>query len=185
MKYKQELKKIIEETPELMTLLQLINTLGLKDWALCAGTIRNLVWCQLTQRPYSILQNNIDVLYSDHSESYEQYLTKQAIISQKNSTCLWNFQNAALNAADSGAPYGKNLLTAISSIPETCSAVGIRLENMQVKIIAPYGLDDLFNFEAHPTSSFMNDPKKLQLYRRRMLRKNWPQNWSEAIIFDN
>ncbi|KRM96668.1 hypothetical protein FC19_GL000966 [Liquorilactobacillus aquaticus DSM 21051] len=185
MKYKQELNNFIKKTPEFMELLRIINSLHLQNWALCAGTVRNLVWCAKMQQPYSILQNNIDIIYSDQSETYEQLLTQQAIVTQKYSKYLWNLQNIALTTSDSRQPYGKNLRAAIASIPETCSAVGVYLENANIEIIAPYGLEDLFNLEAHPTNLFMADSKKMQYYRKRMLRKNWPAKWPETAIFDN
>ncbi|KRL36776.1 nucleotidyltransferase family protein [Liquorilactobacillus uvarum] len=185
MKYKQDLTKLIKETPEFMELLRIINNFHLQNWSVCAGIVRNLVWCKKAGRKYSILQNNIDILYNDHSESYEQLLTKQAIIAQKHLKYLWNIQNTALSTSTSRQPYGKDLFDTISSIPETCSAVGVYLENGEIQIIAPYGLEDLFSFEAHPTPSFVSDPKKIQIYRKRMLRKNWPTKWPEAIIFDD
>ncbi|KRL03154.1 nucleotidyltransferase family protein [Liquorilactobacillus capillatus] len=185
MEYEQDLISLIKETPELTSLLEIISTFKLSNWALCAGTIRNLIWSQLSYRPYSAIKNNIDILYSNSSESYEHLLTTRALITQKYPNYLWNLQNTALTSTNGREPHGKDLLTAISTIPENCSAVGVYLENNKLQIIAPYGLKDLFKFEVHPSPLFMADPKKLQFYRRRMLRKNWPALWPEVLIFDD
>ena len=72
---------------------------------------------------------------------------------------------------------------AMSKYPERCTAVGLRLlENGQLELFAPYGLDDIFHFYVQPTPHFLEDISRRQLYNKRIQKKEWQKKWSKLQI---
>ena len=69
-----DIKKIIENNSEIMTLLEIIQSFQLRDCWLCAGTIRNYIWNLLSGKDtYIDTQfSDIDVIFFDKNISYEQ-----------------------------------------------------------------------------------------------------------------
>ncbi|KRL04949.1 nucleotidyltransferase family protein [Liquorilactobacillus oeni] len=186
MQHEKELISLVKNTPEFNEIHQILTKYHLQDALICSGALRNLVWNKLTNRSNSILSSNLDILYTNPAETYEQMLTLRAIITQSHSKYLWNLQNTALNNVKTRQPFGKNRALALESVPETCSAVGVFLTpNNEIKVIAPFGLENLFNMEIHPTPRFVHDPTLLKQFKRRVISKKWGEIWPQLTFFDN
>ena len=55
------------------------------------------------------------------------------------------------------APYSSSC-DAMSKYPERCTAVGLRLnEESDFELYAPYGLEDILNFQVRPTPHFLEN----------------------------
>lgn len=60
--------------------------------------------------------------------------------------------------------------------PETATAIAVRIgETNFLEIIAPYGLDDLFELRLRPTPPF--EREKLNIFRQRVARKGWMERY--------
>ena len=68
---------------------------------------------------------------------------------------------------------------------ETPTPIGVRLTaDDRIQMIAPLGLDDLFELIVRPTPFASKHPPKLQQYRERMARKNWPGIWPRIRVLE-
>lgn len=56
--------------------------------------------------------------------------------------------------------------------------------DVRLEVIAPLGLDDLFDLVVRPTPFARGHASKLQQYRRRMAKKNWPRLWPRIRVLN-
>lgn len=185
MEYETELIKIAAQETEIKEIFKILWSFNLNEAFLCAGSLRNLVWDHLANRQPNFLRNNLDLIYLNQNQSYEEFLTLQELIKLHYAKYLWNLENVYLNNLSSHQPYGKTITAALKTIPETCNAVGLNLTRQgRFQVIAPFGLADLFNFEIHPTPIFAQDPHKLAFYQQRVAWKEWTQDWKNLKVFN-
>jgi hypothetical protein len=65
--------------------------------------------------------------------------------------------------------------------PETPTAVAIRLNKVSVpELLAPFGLDDLFNLTVRPTPHAK--ARKMAVFRERIARKAWRKTWPKLRV---
>jgi hypothetical protein len=75
-------------------------------------------------------------------------------------------------------PYN-SIVDAVSRWPETVTAVGIRLEeNDSIAIIAPYGINDIFDMRVRRSPLF----KDKEYFQKRVKNKNWKVIWPKLNI---
>lgn len=80
-----------------------------------------------------------------------------------------------------GGPY-TSIEHAMSRWADLVTAVGARLEaDGQITIVAPGGLDDLFELRVRPNIA---TPTSAKVYRDRMQSKGWQQRWPLLTIED-
>ncbi|KRN88499.1 nucleotidyltransferase family protein [Ligilactobacillus ceti] len=184
MQYEQELRDIIQKQPEFLEICQIVASLHLPEATICAGAVRNLVWDNQTKQPSSLIRNNIDVYYKNTSESFEKYLTRQALLQQKYPKYLWNLNNIALPKRHTNQQYfGKTITETIAHFPEQCSAIGVTPDTLgNFNLVAPYGLNDIFEMKVQPTPYFAPDTAQYPTYQKRMQRKNWHKFWPNLTI---
>ena len=70
---------------------------------------------------------------------------------------------------------------AISQWPETVTAVGVKIENGDLKLIAPYGIDDLVNLIIRPSPKFSGG---IEIVKERMRQKKWLEKWPKLSIIE-
>lgn len=165
-----------------MGLLRAVRSLGLDQWCIAAGTIRNLVWDHLHGLSEPTLPSDIDVLIFDAertSPDYEQELEVQlqAIVPE----VTWEVVNQATIHTYTGDPTPYTSITdAMSRWADLVTAVGARLdEDDKITVIAPGGLDDLFELRVRPNIATPTSP---EVYRDRMASKGWQQRWPLLAI---
>ena len=178
----QRLERIIRGTPWLLEVLETVRSLGLPDWYLAAGAIRNTVWDALHGRPSLEPQSDLDVIYFDPvnpgnnaedtlraaAPRYAWEVTNQASIHHWQSTAT----GRAIAAYDS-------IATAMASWPETATAVGARLsDHGAMEFVAPYGLVDLFALTLRPSPA-ASDPSA---FASRLRQKAWHLRWPRLRI---
>ncbi|KRN31542.1 nucleotidyltransferase family protein [Liquorilactobacillus mali] len=183
MDYKQQLLDTLITNTELAEIFEILKKEHLSTAFVCSGALRTIVWNNLSSQKTNLVLENIDVLYADPSESYEQFLTRKAIFSQNYSKYLWNLENIRLNDAKSMQPFGKDIESALRSVPETCNSVALNLNDTESAIIAPFSLEHLFNFEIHPTPRFQSDKVLLEQYKARVINKKWQVKWPRLSFF--
>jgi hypothetical protein len=162
------LEAIISSSPVLMEVLRGLRDDRLPDHLLVAGAVYNLVWNRLTGRPDLNGINDIDVFYFDDRDlSYEaedvviqrlnrrfSHLPLPVQVRNQARVHLWfpqKFGVAFEPLRSSGEMLGR--------YASKTHSVGARLEaDDSLRIVAPFGLDDIFSFRIVPNPVLMNKP---------------------------
>ncbi|GEP20240.1 nucleotidyltransferase family protein [Pediococcus argentinicus] len=184
MKYLNDLKKIISDNEELMKALRVVKKADLKQGCIAAGAIRNLVWSQLMQQEIPGL-HDVDVVFFDPSKTYSDNKKIQDALKLEYSALNWEVKNEFyMNTHNNKeTPKFKSVEDAIAHFTETATAVGAYLDDdNQLEIIAPYGLDDLFELKLRPTPYFENDQS---VFIKRVESKEWTNKWSQLKLIYN
>lgn len=176
------LVNLIKNDPWRMNILKTTRSLHLNDWVIGAGFVRNIVWDYL-HNINNKFNSDIDIAYfdlQDLSEKTEDYYQE---VLHKNMNAEWSVTNQARMATinNQSAQY-ISTEDALAHWPETATAVGVRLENDDsITIIAPYGLDDLFNLIVRMSPKFGDG---IDDYNKRKLKKNWIAKWPKLKYVD-
>jgi len=174
-----KLLNIMTSYENLMRDLKLVSELNLPNWYIAAGYVRNHIWDHLHGYSARTPLNDIDVIFYDKdkiSESYEESL--EAWLNQKTNLSIWSVKNQArMHIKNNDEPY-TSITDAISRWPETVTAVGITLEEDTVKVVAPYGVEDIFDLKVRRSPLF----KDKEYYHRRIMNKNWKEIWPKIKI---
>ena len=174
----------IQADPEMMTVLAIIRDLDLADAWLAAGAVRNFIWNELSGRPGFDATTDLDLVFYDPAISYEETLQIEQELKKTYPQYAWEVKNQVYMHLHSPntRPYTSSQ-DAMSKYPERCTAVGLcLLENGQLELFAPYGLDDIFHFYVQPTPHFLEDISRRQLYNKRIQKKEWQKEWSKLQI---
>ncbi|MEZ5935294.1 MAG: nucleotidyltransferase family protein [Alphaproteobacteria bacterium] len=170
---------LIRSDPSMMAALAAVRDLDLPHGWIAAGFVRNRVWDHLHGHAEPTPPNDIDVVYFDPN-SQDEVVEKrhEAALQARLPGQPWSVKNQARMAGVNGDPPYRDLAHALACWCETPTPVGARLTAAGgVELIAPLGLDDLFDLIVRPTPHARSHPAKLAQYRERMARKNWPRLW--------
>ncbi|MEO8757569.1 MAG: nucleotidyltransferase family protein [Devosia sp.] len=162
------LEDIVRSSPLLMDVLAGLRDDSLSDHLLVAGAIYNLVWNRLTGRADLTGINDIDVFYFDDNDlSYEaedvviQRLAQRFAglplpvqVRNQARVHLWFPQKFGVPFT----PLGSSV-EMLGRYASRTHSVGARLESDgALRIVAPFGLDDIFSFRIVPNQVLMNKP---------------------------
>ena len=176
---KEEIIKLIEDDPWMMRIINTAASLNFPDWLIGAGFIRNKVWDYL--HGYSKLKTDtadIDLVYYDsnsNNQKADEELSKKL---EQETGIAWEIVNEFYAHKWNGLPPYKSTEDAISQWPETATAIGVELENGKLKIVAPYGVDDLINLIIRPSPKF-HDINKV---KERIKQKRWLEKWPKLKL---
>ena len=182
----KEILHAFSSDQDMMTILQIIYDLQLKDSWLCAGSVRNFIWNILSDKPGFDTETDVDVIFFDPDVSYEETLALENKLREDFPQYQWELKNQVYMHQHSPhtAPYTSSR-DAMSKYPERCTAVGLRLnEESALELYAPYGLEDILNFQVRPTPHFLENEDRMELYQTRLSKKNWQEKWKN-LIFKN
>ena len=118
--------------------------------------------------------------------SYEETLAIENKLREDFPQYQWELKNQVYMHQHSPhtAPYTSSR-DAMSKYPERCTAVGLRLnEESDFELYAPYGLEEILNFQVRPTPHFLENEDRMKLYQTRLSKKNWQEKWKK-LIFKN
>ncbi len=172
---------IIAQDPVGMEQLRAVRSLGLPDWCVAAGFVRNRVWDHLhgisPPRPTA----DIDVLFYDATDmgkerevEYERRLNELV-------PAPWQVRNQARMHVWKDLPQHKSTEDAMIYWLETVTAVGVRLEaDDSLTVVAPLGTDDLVNLRCRPTPFGRTHRDE---YDARVAVKRWRALWPR-VRFD-
>lgn len=162
---RQGLVGIIADDPVLMRFLRGMADLGLPDPLLGSGAIYNTVWNVLTGRERYAGIKDADIVYfdsSDRSYEAEDQVIRRTQTHFANSPIPVEVRNQARVHLWFPEKFGL-------AYPElTCSAdmllyfatrthaVAARIENGEIVVFAPFGLDDMFSFRLTPNPVLHN-----------------------------
>ncbi|HEM3696338.1 TPA: nucleotidyltransferase family protein [Streptococcus suis] len=176
----EELERCLLADKNILVILDIMDKLNLSDCWLCAGTIRNFIWNR-----YCFDKNtDVDIVFFDESITYEETLELETKLRQMYPNYQWELKNQTLMHIHSPdtLPY-QSSQDAIEKFPERCTAIGVRqTEKGTIELFAPYGLDDIYNYIVRPTPHFLANSKGMNIYKKRMKKKNWKKLWPAITI---
>lgn len=177
MKYQIALRKILLNDAVRMKALSDVKTLRLSDCWIGAGFVRDAVWNHLHGYGQQPISGDIDVVWFDKERccsAQDHHL--EVKLSQLDASFNWSVKNQVrMNQRNGDIPYFSTE-DAIKYWPETATSVAVRLDSMnKIQIIAPYGLDDLFQLCIRPTPRF--ESEKLDIFRQRVAQKSWLERY--------
>jgi uncharacterized protein len=177
----------VAEDAWMMDVLRAAATLQLPDWCISAGFVRSKVWDMLHECPARTPLADVDVVYYNPSNLDEQ--TEKQLESQLRQLMQgvpWSVKNQARMHIPKGEAQYASTADALAKYPETCTAVGLRIErDGTLTLLAPLGLDDLLNRTVRPTAHFVEHAgEQAAFYNRRVDGKNWISKWPRLRVFE-
>lgn len=179
--YENQLVKLIESDAYIISILEAVEKLELKDAWVCAGLIRNKVWDTLHNLTTPL--NDIDVIYFDptnRSREKEKQLEKELEILYPGQA--WSVKNQARMHLISGFDPFTSSYDGVAHFPETPTAVAIRICNQRLEIMAPYGIQDLFEMKVQPTPYYQETSAFHAIYLERIQKKKWQERWRRLSV---
>lgn len=168
---------LLTESYRLEILRAVREELGESFWVV-GGFVRDPVWDEVQGHRIPTPIEDIDVVHFDREQppSDDAVYRERLVKSYPNQ--VWSVTNEAhAHSRAKDKPY-ESLLDAIARFPESASAVAIRLdERSTVRVIAPYGLRDLFDGVVRVAERASPDQFELRLQR-----KQWSKKWTKLLI---
>lgn len=167
-----------------MAVLRAVRDVGLNDWAIGAGFVRNLVWDHLDGRQERSALADVDVLYFDPSDTTrETEGVFEACLRARRPDVPWEVRNQARMHVRNGDPPYASTEDGLRHWLETPTAVAVRLEaDDALTVIAPFGVDDLLAKIIRPTPAGL---RNLGDFRARVVGHRWLEHWPGVTLIDH
>jgi hypothetical protein len=167
---------LIESDPEAMSILRAAAGLGLPDWWIGAGFVRNRVWDAISDLP-ARPERDVDVAYfcPEKPDPHEDTLAEARALAIMPAV-PWEIRNQARMHLRNGTEPYRSSLDAIVRWPETATCVAVTLRGDAVHLVACHGMDDLVGMVVRPSPAFA-DPAGRAKIQRRMADKGWLDRW--------
>lgn len=184
MKRSDRLSQIVMSDPLRWRLLASVRSMGLPDCWIGAGFVRDAVWDVLHDRPPTTPMADIDVVWfdPDAADPRRDKAIEQDLAAREPGFD-WSVKNQArMHVRNGDAPYGSTE-NALRHWTETATAVAVRrTADDRCQILAPFGLDDLFELRLSPPPGCT--PAKRNAFRRRVKAKRWLERYPKLEIID-
>ncbi|HEJ9150357.1 nucleotidyltransferase family protein [Serratia marcescens] len=166
--------KWLQQDNARMAALRTVRRLGLNDWCLGAGFVRNLVWDRRHGYTEPTPLNDIDVIHFDAERADAERDRMLEARLQQWLPRPWSVKNQArMHLRGGRAPY-RDSEEAISFWTEVETAIGARLNaDDSITLVAPFGLAALFD----DTITFNAKNGDRAAYAQRVVDKGWLQRW--------
>lgn len=179
--YEKQLIEIVKHDVYITSTLKAVEKLNLNDAWVCAGLIRNKIW-DISHNITTPL-NDIDVIYfdtTDTSRKKEMQIEKELEVLFPNQP--WSVKNQARMHLISGFSPFTSSYDGVAHFPETATAIAVRLCNQDLEIMAPYGMQDLFEMKVKPTPFYQKSSEFHSIYVERIKKKKWDEIWGKLSI---
>lgn len=163
----------------MMEVLRAAQSVGLPDWMIGAGFIRNKVWDHLHGYAERTPLADIDLIYFDPSDLDEKREKEYDARLVEIIDAPWSTKNQArMHSVNNNQPYSSSEEALAHWIETpTCTAVKL-LEDGTLRLIAPHGIEDLVSLVVRP-SPLSGDSS---IYAERIARKKWEEKWPRLHI---
>ena len=174
----ESFKEILFQNEVIKEVLQKVSSLEIKNWYLVAGCLAQTVWNHKHRYDLNYGISDYDLVYFDDSdisfEAEDKYIKKgnkifgdiPVEIRNQARVHLW-FEKHFGYPID---PHS-SVEDAIYQYPTTATAVGVRMEDGDLKVYAPYGLDDLMQLIVRPNKKKITE----DVYNKKV--EKWIQIW--------
>jgi len=175
--------RIIAEDAIAMEQLRAVRSLGLPDWCIAAGFVRNRVWDHLHGIAPARLPVDIDVLYFDASDTGTQpEFEFEDRLDDLLPGLPWQVRNQARMHLPKDLPPHRDTAHAMTFWLESVTPVGVRLEaDDSLTVVAPLGTDDLLGLRCRPTAF---GHSRRSEYEARIATKRWRELWPKVTFLD-
>lgn len=178
----QDILDLIAKDEWMMRVLKTARSLGLPDWMIGAGFVRNKVWDYLHgYKDKTVTGSDIDLIYFD-SANIDEDKDKNLSEELKRKTGMeWEVVNQAYMYRwhNREHPYA-DTVAALAEWVETPTCVAVRIEDDDtLALFAPHGITDLVNLVVRPSPSSLNDSDK---FWERVKGKEWEKKWPKLKI---
>lgn len=180
-----QLLTILSEHPWFMAAIDAASDLGLSQWCIGAGVIRNIVFDYLDGGSTTPIRD-VDVAYFDISDLSEHKDREyEGILKVRMPNVPWEVTNQAAVHLWFHKKFGyrvppvNSIEEAVATWPETCTAVAVtKLHKDEYKIYTPCGLEDLFGMKIR------RNPVRVDVrtYNARISSKQYDQCWKSVRI---
>lgn len=185
------LKEILFKNEKLLQTLKVLEEYAkenpkFKNYYLGAGGVNQTVFNYYHEYDLNYGIKDFDIVYYDNDESYE---AEDVIIKELSDRLTlidtsFDIKNQARVYIWYNEKYGTNrakylnVEDAVSSWGATVTCVGVRLENNELKVFCPYGLNDIFSMTIRPVKK---DFKKENFEERA---NRWKHTWNKLNIIE-
>ena len=175
--------RIIAEDAVAMEQLRAVRTLGLPDWCIAAGFVRNRVWDHLHGIAPARPPVDIDVIYYDAGDlSKEREQLHEVALGRLLPGLPWQVRNQARMHVWKDLPQHRDTADSMIYWLESVTGIGVRLEaDDSLSVIAPLGTDDLLNLRCRPTD--FGRARRAE-YEARVAAKRWRELWPKVQFLD-
>ncbi|MAZ40798.1 hypothetical protein CL654_01635 [bacterium] len=178
----KDILNLIREDKWMMDVLHIAEKLNLPNWVIGAGFVRNKVWDYLHgYNKKEVNTPDIDLVYYDpdgNDEKADEELSQKLI---RETNIQWEVVNEVYAHVWNKIPPYSSVEDAISQWPETATGIGVRLENGDLKLIAPHGIEDLVDLVVRISPKFPN-PNAVEIVKERVRTKKWKAKWSKLTV---
>jgi uncharacterized protein len=182
----ERLVTLAQESAWFMPALHAVRDLGLASWCIGAGAVRKLVWDAIHELPTPSDLADVDVAYFDASDlAPERDAELQSKLIAIHPGVPWEVTNQAAVHCWFESHFGHpvpplvSLEDAVASWPEYATSVGLTLlPDNTIKVIAPYGLDDLFAVVVRRNPARVS----VETYHERVAQKRYALRWPMVKI---
>ena len=179
MKYQEALQRLLLDDVLRMEALHAVRACEFSDGWIGAGFVRDAVWDHLHGYGHRPIFGDVDVVWFNPecaNPAHDSLL--EGRLRQYSSSFDWSVKNQARMHQRSGNEPYCSTENALQYWPETATAVAVRMGDANsIEIIAPYGLDDLFELRLRPTPVF--EREKLNMFRERVAAKLWRERYPQ------
>lgn len=170
------LRSLLQTDEERMRVLRHVADMHLPDCWVGAGFVRSLVWDHVHGLKPSPPNSDVDVVWFGPENATEDAdRLFEAQLKHRAPTILWSVKNQGrMHKVNRDHPY-LSTAEAMSRWPETATAVGVRLGTRGIEVVAPFGLEDLFDLIVRPTPAFAGARQSIVI--ERLEQKRWLERW--------
>ena len=168
-----KLHEILRLNKPLYNIIKQASCLGIDDYYIGAGCVAQTVWNYQLGLDLAYGIEDVDFVYfsdADLEVELSSDIFKIDIVNQAK-VHLWYKDYFGYDIS----PY-KSVEEAIATWPATATAVGVRLEGDDLKVCAPFGLDDLFELKVRANKAIISEDVYLQKV------KKWSSKWKGLTI---
>lgn len=179
-RWDEETVQVLRRDSWRMDCLRAAAGLGLHDWYLAAGFVRNAVWDHLHRREVRTPLNDIDLVFYDPANLSRE--TEEEIDRRLRSAvpeAPWEVCNQARMHRKHGDPPYADAADAIAHWVEIPTCVGVRLQDGELVFAAPFGLEHNWSLRVEP------NPRRrppAAVYNGRIQDKQWTALWPNLRI---
>ena len=185
-RHRDWLIEIVAATPWLMRALRAVYSVGPAGACIGAGAVRNTVWDSLHGYTESASSGDVDVVYFERGDTSPQAdAAHERRLAGFEPGLQWEVVNQAGVHLWYEKAFGKavvpfcSLEEGIASWPETATSVAVRLDsNDCVRVIAPFGLDDLFECIVRWNPSRAS----ASVFKARVEAKRYTERWPRVHV---
>lgn len=177
----QQIIFLIQNDPEMMDILKVVESMKLPDWIICAGFIRNKVWDSIHNFKLKTQPSDIDIFFYDSSNK-EAGIDIKAKLKKIRPKIDWEIENQAYSHEINNDEKYSCTLDALSKLPETVTATGVKIIDGKIELVAPHGINDLVNCIIRPTPFFYEHPERKQILIERLHQKKQFTKWPKLKV---